>query len=417
MRRGSHGGAAIRRTLTLLFLVAAALAAAASPAQAGSGFLKGVWGPIKFPPGEAGCDGPQRCSAMPLYQQLGADVFEYQLQWNQIAPTRPANPRNPSDSAYKWPPEFTFAVNEAAARGMRVAFLIKGSPPWANGGKSWNWAPNTGDYADFVYAAARKFPSVRMWQIWGEPTRQNNFMPQGQEGAQLYARLLDASYFVLKGLNQNNIVIGGSTFFGGYTRPPLWIQYMRLPNGLPPHMDWYGHNPFEQRFPDISAGPIKEFRGLSDLDTLWREVKAAYSKRVRARIPKRCRTDRGFARSHRRYCLRLKCSRKRYRRSHPRRCFRKRWVYGTGHPTKLWLSEWSIQTDHGSYVFPYYVSRAEQVQYLKAAFALARSLPYVQGMGWYQLIDYPPSGNSPTWGLLEYDGDRKPVFGAYQQLP
>jgi hypothetical protein len=182
-------------------------------------------------------------------------------------------------------------------------------------------------------------------------------------------------------------------------------------------MDWYGHNPFEERFPNINAGPIKDFRGLSDLDTLWREVKAAYRKRVRRSAPKRCRRDRSFARSHRRYCLRLKCESKRYRRRHPRRCFRKTWVYRSGRPTKLWLSEWSIQTDHASYIFPYYVSRSEQVQYLRAAFALARGLPYVQGMGWYQLIDYPPSDNSPTWGLLEHDGDPKPVFGAYQQLP
>jgi hypothetical protein len=407
----------IRRRAMLLFLTGAFLAAATAPAHAGPGFLKGIWGPIKFPPGEAGCSGPSRCSAMPLYQQLGADVFQYQLQWSQLAPTRPANPRNPNDPAYQWSPEYQFAIDQAAARGLRVAFLIKGSPPWANGGKSWNWAPNTQDYADFVHAAARKFPTVHIWQIWGEPTRQNNFMPQGQEGAELYAQLLDASYFVLKDLNPNNIVVGGSTFFGGYTRAPLWIQYLRLPNGLPPHMDWWGHNPFEQRFPDINADPIKDFRGLSDVDTLWKEVKRHYRKRVRVRIPKRCK-EQSFAQHHRRFCLRTKCKKRRYARRHPRRCFRNRWVYGTGHPTKLWLSEWSIQTDRASYVFPYYVSRSDQVRYLNAAFALARSLPYVQGMGWYQLIDYPPSSsNNPTWGLLEYDGDPKPVFGAYQQLP
>jgi hypothetical protein len=354
---------------------------------------------------------------MPLYQQLGADVFQYQLQWNELAPTRPANPRNPNDPAYQWSPEYQYAIDEAAARGLKVAFLIKGSPPWANGGKSWNWAPDTKDYADFVYAAAKKFPSVHIWQIWGEPTRQHNFMPQGQEGAQLYAQLLDASYFTLKGVNPNNIVVGGSSFFGGYTRAPLWIQYMLLPNGLPPHMDWYAHNPFEQRFPDINANPIKLFRGLSDVDTLWKEVNRHYQKRVRVRAPKRCRSK-PFARHHRHRCLRLKCKKKRYARRHQRRCFRYQWIYQTGRPTKLWLSEWSIQTDRGSYVFPYYVSRSEQVRYLNAAFALARSLPYVQGMGWYQIIDYSPStSNNPTWGLLEYDGDPKPVFNAYRELP
>jgi hypothetical protein len=312
---------------------------------------------------------------------------------------RPANPRNPDDPAYRWSSEYDFAVAQAAARGMKVAFLVKGSPPWANGGKPWNFAPSPTAYADFVYAAAKKFPSVHIWQVWGEPTRENNFMPQGATGAGIYAQLLDNSYFVLKSLSASNIVIGGSTFFGGFTRAPLWIKYLRLPNGRPPHMDWYGHNPFEKRFPNIKAKPIKLFRGLSDLDTLWKEVKTHYQRKVRIKKRKECRN-------------------KRFAKRHQKRCFKRKWIYKTGHPTKLWLSEWSIQTDHSSYVFPYFVSRSDQVRYLNAAFALARRLPYVQGMGWYQLIDYPPTAaNNPTWGLMEYDGDRKPVFGAYKSLP
>ena len=140
-------------------------------------------------------------------------------------------------------------------------------------------APSPTAYADFVYAAAKKFPSVHIWQVWGEPTRENNFMPQGATGAGLYARMLDDAYYALKSISASNIVIGGSTFFGGFTRAPLWIKYLRLPNGRPPHMDWYGHNPFERRFPKIKAKPIKLFRGLSDLDTLWKEVKTTTSAR------------------------------------------------------------------------------------------------------------------------------------------
>jgi hypothetical protein len=224
-------------------------------------------------------------------------------------------------------------------------------------------------------------------------------MPQGSTGAGLYAQMLDAAYYALKASNPKNIVVGGMTFFGGATRTPLWIKYLRLPNGKPPHMDWYGHNPFEQRFPDIRAKPIKQLRGVSDLDTLWGEVKRHYQRRVRNKKRPACRV-------------------RRYAKRHPRRCFRRRWIYKTGRPTQLWLSEWGIQTDRASYIFPYFVSRARQVDYLKAAFALARSLPYVKGMGWYQLIDYPPTpSNNPTWGLLEYDGDPKPVFDAYKSLP
>ena len=141
----------IRRCLLLAIAVATLSILMAAPAQAG--FLKAIWGPIKVPPGSGGCPpspNTHRCDAMHFYDELGADVFEYQLQWNDIAPTRPANPRNPNDPAYQWSSEFQHAINEANAHGMQVSFLIKGSPPWANGGKSWNWVPSAAAYADFA---------------------------------------------------------------------------------------------------------------------------------------------------------------------------------------------------------------------------------------------------------------------------
>jgi hypothetical protein len=368
-----------RRLLIALGIVSVVFGVAAPSALAGPGFINSIWGPIKFAPGEAGCPGPLRCSAIPVYKELGVEMFQYQLQWNQIAPTPPANPRDPNDPAYQWQPEFQFLVDEAAANGIAVSFLIKGSPPWANGGQSRNHAPSPGAFADFAYAASRRYPSVHHWQIWGEPTRANNWLPQKRKGARKYARMLDAAYGALNQADPANIVIGGMTFFGGFTRPATWIRFLRLPNGKPPHMDWYGHNPFERRLPNIRKKPIGSYRGLSDVDTLWREVKRAYQRRTRSG--------------------------------------RLRFVYKRGRPKKLWLSEWSVQTDHDSYVFDYHVSRSRQVTYLNRAFALARRAPYVQGMGWYQLIDYPPAPRNPTWGLMEYDGDRKPVFNAYKALP
>jgi hypothetical protein len=353
----------------LIFLIAlCALWVPASNAD-GRRFVNSLWGPIKFAPGEAGCPGAERCSAFPLYRRLGVDVFQYQIQWNEIAPTEPAHPRNPRDPAYRWPHEFQFAVRKARRSGIQMMFEIKGSPPWANGGNPSNWAPNPRAYAAFAYAAARRYPSVHHWEIWGEPTRTANFVPQGKAGAHRYARILNAAYGALKRVRRRNVVVGGMTFFGGYTRPPDWIEYLRLPNGRPPRMDWYGHNPFEARYPRINDRPIGDFRGLNDIDTLWREVRRHY---------------RGF----------------RGRR-----------------PRKLWLSEWTVQSDHASYVFPYSVSRAEQAKRLKAGYRLARHQDYVKGMGWYQLIDYPPAPSNPTWGLITYDGTRKPAFRAYRRLP
>jgi hypothetical protein len=152
---------------------------------------------------------------------------------------------------------------------------------------------------------------------------------------------------------------------------PRWLRSLRGKGGKAPRMDWFGHNPYDFRRPRIRQRPISGFRGLNDIDTLWKEVKALYRKRGRRR----------------------------------------------GRPRKLWLSEWSIQSDHGSFAFNFSVSRREQAKRLRAGYRLARRLPYVKGLGWYQLSDYPAGPDNPTWGLITYDGERKPSYRAYRRLP
>ena len=359
--------------LLLLFGLGASLPMPSS-ADARKDFDKAIWGPIRLPPGQAQCGGPDRCSAFSYYKELGVDVFQFQIEWNEVAPLRPADPRNPADPAYRWSSDFDLAVSEAALHGIELAVMIKGSPPWANGGHPANSAPYPQDYADFAVAAARRFPSIDMWMVWGEPTRAFNFNPQGREGARRYARILDAAYGALKSVETDNLVIGGMTLSGGATVPPTWIKHMRLQGKRRPRMDWYGHNPFQMREPRLSADPVKARgglkRGLNDIDTLWKELNQAYEGTRGARAPR-----------------------------------------------KLWLSEFTVQSDAPSWAFPFYVSRAEQARRLTRSFALARALPYVQGMGWFALTDYPSGENTPTWGLMTYPGERKPAYQAYRALP
>jgi hypothetical protein len=55
---------------------------------------------------------------------------------------------------------------------------------------------------------------------------------------------------------------------------------MKLPSGQPPRLDWYGHNPYPFRFPDLRKSPIHGgWRDLSDPDTLAAEVDRAYRSR------------------------------------------------------------------------------------------------------------------------------------------
>ena len=66
---------------------------------------------------------------------------------------------------------------------------------------------------------------------------------------------------------------------------------MRLPNGAPPRLDWFGHNPFPFRSPKLptAAGRGRDLRDISDIDTLCREV-ARYGGAIACRCG--CRSTR-----------------------------------------------------------------------------------------------------------------------------
>ncbi len=314
-------------------------------------------------------------SRFPIYHDLGVRIYEDHLLWNATAPTRPRHPTDPSDPAYVWPAEVTAAVAEASRYHMRVALQIIGAPSWANGGKPWNWAPhNPRDFANFAIAAARRYPSVHLWMVWVEPSRRFNFNPltPAPRFARLnaaqrvaphrYARMLDAAYGALKGVSRSNLVIGGMTYTTGEISPQQWIENLRLPNGKPPRLDMYGHNPFSFRDPNLSNPPSGEQDiDFSDLGRLAKLV-ARYLGRP-----------------------------------------------GNRHP-KLFIAEWTIPTAIGT-DFNFYVDKPVQAKWIADSLRIGRRLKSIYAIGWIHLFDEPPS--SPS-GLIETDGVKKPGYYAWK---
>ena len=91
-----------RRQIPRLLLAATlVMGIAAAPAQARYSPKKAIWGPAYV----------NGVSQFPRYQFLGAGIFEAQVRWENIAPTRPANPRiretrrtvGPLSSTVPWP--------------------------------------------------------------------------------------------------------------------------------------------------------------------------------------------------------------------------------------------------------------------------------------------------------------------------
>lgn len=325
---------------------------------------KAIWGPTQLPDGS---------SAFPVYRELGVDTLQLPLVWANVAQTRPSAPTSPDDPAYQWPADLDAALDAARTNGVEIALRVDWSPGWANGNRGGEWAPNDPkDYADFLTAASRRYPSVRVWMIWGEPNLVYRFQPNLEDdpvSARTYAPLLDAAYASLKSVSAENIVVGGMTWSGGTVKPKQFLRWMRLPSGRPPRLDWYGHNPFPFRFPNLLQSAMAGgWRDISDLEVLSREVREVYA--------------------------------------------------SLGVRPKLWLSEFTIQSDHDSDTFPsLFVSQAEQARWLAAGYEIANSLDSVEALGWFTLFDQPESPRSTNWGLLEDTGERKPSYAAYQDAP
>ena len=83
--------------------------------------------------------------------------------------------------------------------------------------------------------------------------------------------LVNGAYGVLKGLDRSNLVIGGCTYTTGAVDTLQWIKYMRLPNGKPPRMDMYAHNPFTYESPLFTSlpNPFDEVQFANLPEEIW----------------------------------------------------------------------------------------------------------------------------------------------------
>ena len=315
-------------------------------------------------------------SMFPLYKSMGVGIYQMQLNWNEIARTRPAAPTNPSDPAYKWPEGVAFAIRQGRKHGIRVALQAQYTPQWANGGRSRVWRPSKAtDFGQFVKAAARKYRRVSHWMIWGEPSRPAQFKPMprlSSKGPRAYAKVLDAAYGALKSVRRSNLVIGGNTFTTGEVPPKKFIQALKLPNGRSPRMDMWGHNPFTKRKPDLRNEPLPYgYADFSDLDTLARWLDR-HQRRRNGRLP-------------------------------------------------IYISEFTAPTDHANYEFDFWVTRETQADWLKAALRITRRWKRIYTLGWIHLYDQPPNGpdgkhgDEVHGGLLDWKGRRKPSFYVYKR--
>jgi hypothetical protein len=182
-----------------------------------------------------------------------------------------------------------------------------------------------------------------------------------------YARMLDASYAALKKVRRSNLVIGGNTFTAGDITPYNWVHYMRLPNGKPPRMDLYGHNPFTGRPPKTKGPYHAQVVDFTDLPKFERFLDG------QVRAP-------------------------------------------GGGRLRLFISVFFWPTDHANGEFPFHLDPSTQGSWLSQALQVTMHSKRIYTLAWYSLYDDPPQANGleVNRGLLRRNGKHKPAYNAFR---
>jgi hypothetical protein len=179
------------------------------------------------------------------FKRLGVPLVRFTLHWNEIAARRPADPASPRDRAYNWrrPDRVMRGLRR---HGLTPVLTLVGTPRWANGGRSPNFAPTrTRFFRAFARAAALHYPWVHYWLIWNEPNKPLWLKPTR---AAIYVQhLLNPGYEAIHGVLPHAQVGGGVTAprggLGGIA-PVTWLRGMAVAHAK---LDAYAHHPYPLR--------------------------------------------------------------------------------------------------------------------------------------------------------------------------
>jgi hypothetical protein len=323
---------------------------------------------------------PTRAENLRQASVAGASVIHTTASWAGLAPTKPANPANGDDPAYKLA-DLDELVFQSGIYGLRVMIDINGTPKWANGGKAPNVMPaHLADLTTFAKMLATRYNgrqghgTVALWSVWNEPNLQLFLTPQfvGKKivGPANYAKLFKAAYAGIKSGNSLSKVAIGETSARGRDKPLAGVSASIAPGTFAKYLakvpglkfDAWAHHPYPTS-PNLP--PTQKVRypnvALLTLPTFEKNLKTYFHRSVPV------------------------------------------WITEYGHETKP-------PDPHG-------VSYATQAKYAVQALNIAKNDPNVQMFIWFVFHD--SAGNPWQSGLYGSHNDQKPAydqFGAVARL-
>jgi hypothetical protein len=292
--------------------------------------------------------------------RLGVKLVRFTINWRQVARRKPARAVNPGDPAYDW------SRTDAILNGLRthriaVLATLYGTPAWANGGQAGNVIPRSkSSFAAFALAAAKRYPWLRMWEIWNEPNLRRFLSPNSP--ALYVQRLLNPTYAVLHGLRPSNRVAGGATSPRPTPSGLSPVAFMRGMSRAHARLDAYSHHPYPvtpgetpSGFAHGTCSYCKGVLTLANLPLLLREVKRDFGAK------------------------------------------------------RIWLTEYGYQTNPPD---RFGVSTTRQSQYVSEAALRAKSARYVDVLIHFMVKDEPVLSGWQS-GFLTRFGALKPAFFGY----
>jgi hypothetical protein len=205
-------------------------------------------------------------------ERLGVDLVRFNLRWNTIEAVRGEPNWEESD----------LVLEGLRGRGIEAVVGIVGSPRWANGDRSPNFAPGAAALGSFARAAATRYRWITKWLAWNEPNQARWLRPTS---AAVYVRqILNPAYAAIHAVNPRARVAGGVTAPRGSTggvSPVAWIRGMRAARA---RLDAYAHHPYPSstRETPFSGGCNHcSTITMATLEKLLAEVRRAFgSKRI-----------------------------------------------------------------------------------------------------------------------------------------
>jgi Cellulase (glycosyl hydrolase family 5) len=321
-----------------------------------------------------------RQEALDRARQNGATIVRTLVEWHRVAPTRPANPRDPFDPAYRFDDLDEF-VRNAQQRDMEVLITLWGTPPWANGGRKPQFMPRRwSDFQAFAQAVASRYsgrfagyPSVGHYGIWNESNLGTFLQPQFNNKGKivsptLYARLAAAGIAGIKAGNGRALIAIGETSSNGRDRkrpgltdtvaPATFMKGVARANKRLKFAAWAQH-PYP--FP-VSQKPTQKLRypnvGLTSLKRFEKDLDKAFG---RKNIP-------------------------------------------------VWITEYGHETKPGE---PKGVTESVQASYVRQALTIARKDQRVQMFVWFVMQD--SQGSLWQSGIYRADGSAKPSRPVFQR--